>query len=53
MNLANATVVFPVIFLGELPDKTMTALVARATRGWRGWRSGLSADIPQTRSTLT
>ena len=53
MNLAIAAVVFPVIFLGVLPDKTMTASVGLATRGWGGWRGGLPTDIPQTRSTLT
>lgn len=53
MNLAIAAVVFPVIFLGELPEKTMSASVALATRGSCGWRGGLPTDIPQTRSTLT
>ena len=33
MNLAIAAAVFPVIFLGELPDKTMIASVALSTRG--------------------
>jgi len=34
VKIAIAAVVFPVIFLGELPDKTMIASVALATRGW-------------------
>ncbi len=33
MNLAISAAVFPVIFLGELPDKTMIASVALSTRG--------------------
>ncbi|MGH9078358.1 MAG: TMEM165/GDT1 family protein [Acidimicrobiales bacterium] len=33
MNLAVAASVFPVIFLGELPDKTMFASLALAARG--------------------
>lgn len=33
MNLAVAAAVFPVIFLGELPDKTMFASLVMATRG--------------------
>jgi putative Ca2+/H+ antiporter (TMEM165/GDT1 family) len=33
MNLAIALAVFPVIFLGELPDKTMFASLVLATRG--------------------
>jgi Ca2+/H+ antiporter, TMEM165/GDT1 family len=33
VNLAVAAGVFPVIFLGELPDKTMFASLVMATRG--------------------
>ena len=33
MNLAISAAVFPVIFLGELPDKTMIASMALSTRG--------------------
>lgn len=33
MNLAIATTVFPIIFLGELPDKTMFASLALASKG--------------------
>jgi putative Ca2+/H+ antiporter (TMEM165/GDT1 family) len=33
MNLAIAATVFPIIFLGELPDKTMFASLVLATRG--------------------
>jgi len=33
MNLAIAAAVFPVIFLGELPDKTMFASLVMSTRG--------------------
>ncbi len=33
MNLAIALAVYPVIFIGELPDKTMMASLVMATRG--------------------
>lgn len=33
MNLAAALVAFPVVFVGELPDKTMFASLVLATRG--------------------
>jgi putative Ca2+/H+ antiporter (TMEM165/GDT1 family) len=33
MNLLTALTVFPVIFLGELPDKTMVASLVLATKG--------------------
>lgn len=33
MNLAIAAAVFPIIFLGELPDKTMFASLVMSTRG--------------------
>ena len=33
MHLANALAVFPVIFVGELPDKTMFASLVMASRG--------------------
>ncbi|HSS08625.1 MAG TPA: TMEM165/GDT1 family protein [Acidimicrobiales bacterium] len=33
MNLAIAAAVFPVIFIGELPDKTMIASLVMASRG--------------------
>jgi putative Ca2+/H+ antiporter (TMEM165/GDT1 family) len=33
MNLTTAATVFPIIFLGELPDKTMFASLVLATRG--------------------
>jgi len=36
MNLAIAAAVFPVIFLGELPDKTMLASLVLAARGRPG-----------------
>ena len=36
MNLAIAAAVFPVIFLGELPDKTMiaSAALSSSSGGW-------------------
>src|SRR5258708_28418358 len=33
MNLGIAAAVFPIIFIGELPDKTMFASLVLATRG--------------------
>lgn len=36
MNLAIAAAVFPVIFLGELPDKTMIASLVLSTKGRPG-----------------
>ena len=33
MDIAIAAAVFPVIFIGELPDKTMFASLVMATRG--------------------
>jgi len=41
VNLAIAVVVFPVIFLGELLNKTMIASVALATRGWCDWSQAI------------
>ncbi|MBO0808984.1 MAG: TMEM165/GDT1 family protein [Actinobacteria bacterium] len=37
MNLAVIAAVFPVIFLGELPDKTMIASVVMAARSRASW----------------
>ena len=50
MNLAISAAVFPVIFLGELPDKTMIASVALATRGravavWLGAAVAFSVHV--------
>lgn len=50
MNLAIATTVFPVIFLGELPDKTMFASLVLAARGraaatWLGAAAGFSIHV--------
>ena len=45
MNLAVVAAVFPVIFLGELPDKTMFASLVMATRGrpWAVWLGATAA----------
>lgn len=42
MNFAIAAAVYPVIFIGELPDKTMFASLLLASRG-RGWAVWLGA----------
>jgi len=42
MNFAIAAAVYPVIFVGELPDKTMFASLLLASRG-RGWAVWLGA----------
>lgn len=36
MNLAIIAAVFPIIFVGELPDKTMFASLVMSTRGKPG-----------------
>ncbi len=45
VNLAVVAAVFPVIFLGELPDKTMFASLVMATRGrpWAVWLGATAA----------
>jgi Ca2+/H+ antiporter, TMEM165/GDT1 family len=50
MNLAVMAAVFPVIFLGELPDKTMFASLAMATRGrpfavWLGATAAFAVHV--------
>ncbi len=50
MNLAIAASVFPIIFLGELPDKTMFASLVLATRGrplavWLGAASAFVVHV--------
>lgn len=50
MNLAIAAAVFPVIFLGELPDKTMIASVALSARSralpvWLGAAAGFTVHV--------
>ena len=50
MNLALAAAVFPVIFLGELPDKTMFASLVMATRGrpfavWLGATAAFAVHV--------
>ena len=50
MNLAVIAAVFPVIFLGELPDKTMFASVVMATRGrpvavWLGATAAFAVHV--------
>ena len=50
MNLAIAAAVFPVIFLGELPDKTMVASLVMATRGrpfavWLGATAAFAVHV--------
>ncbi len=50
MNLAVAAAVFPVIFLGELPDKTMFASLVMATRGrpfavWLGATAAFAVHV--------
>ena len=50
MNFALAAAVFPVIFLGELPDKTMFASLVMATRGrpfavWLGATAAFAVHV--------
>jgi Ca2+/H+ antiporter, TMEM165/GDT1 family len=50
MNLAVALTVFPIIFIGELPDKTMFASLVLATKGkpgavWVGAAVAFSAHV--------
>ena len=50
MNLAIAAAVFPIIFLGELPDKTMFASLVMATRGrpfavWLGAAAAFTVHV--------
>ena len=50
MNLAVTAAVFPVIFLGELPDKTMFASLVMATRGrpfavWLGATAAFAVHV--------
>jgi Ca2+/H+ antiporter, TMEM165/GDT1 family len=50
MNLAIAAAVFPVIFLGELPDKTMLASLVLAARGrpaatWLGAAAAFAVHV--------
>lgn len=50
MNLAIALAVFPVIFIGELPDKTMFASLVLSTRGrpiavWAGAAAAFTVHV--------
>jgi len=50
VNLAVVAAVFPVIFLGELPDKTMFASLVMATRGrplavWLGATAAFAVHV--------
>ena len=47
MDLSIVAVVFPVIFIGELPDKTMFASLLLATRGrpWQVWLGAAAAFL--------
>lgn len=50
MDLAVAAAVFPIIFLGELPDKTMFASLVMATRGrpavvWLGAAAAFAVHV--------
>jgi putative Ca2+/H+ antiporter (TMEM165/GDT1 family) len=50
VNLAIAVAVFPVIFIGELPDKTMMASLVMATRGkplfvWMGAAAAFTLHV--------
>jgi Ca2+/H+ antiporter, TMEM165/GDT1 family len=47
VNLAISAAVFPVIFVGELPDKTMIASLVLATRGraWPVWLGAAAAFL--------
>ena len=50
MNLAVALAVFPVIFIGELPDKTMFASLVLSTRGrplqvWAGAAAAFTVHV--------
>jgi putative Ca2+/H+ antiporter (TMEM165/GDT1 family) len=50
MNLAIAVTVFPIIFIGELPDKTMFASLVMSTRGrpasvWLGAAAAFTVHV--------
>jgi putative Ca2+/H+ antiporter (TMEM165/GDT1 family) len=47
MNLAIAAAVFPIIFIGELPDKTMFASLVMSSRGrpWAVWLGAAGAFL--------
>src|SRR5262249_59112443 len=47
MNFAIAAAVFPVIFIGELPDKTMFASLVMSSRGrpWAVWLGAAGAFL--------
>jgi putative Ca2+/H+ antiporter (TMEM165/GDT1 family) len=50
VNLAVVATIFPVIFLGELPDKTMLASLVMATRGrpfaiWLGATAAFAGHV--------
>ncbi|MFZ0665592.1 MAG: TMEM165/GDT1 family protein [Acidimicrobiales bacterium] len=50
MNLAIAATVFPIIFIGELPDKTMFASLVMSTRGrpllvWLGAAAAFTVHV--------
>jgi putative Ca2+/H+ antiporter (TMEM165/GDT1 family) len=47
MNLSIFAAVFPLVFLGELPDKTMFASLVLASRGqpWRVWIGAAAAFV--------
>jgi Ca2+/H+ antiporter, TMEM165/GDT1 family len=50
LNLAIAATVFPIIFIGELPDKTMFASLVMSTRGrpvsvWLGAAAAFAVHV--------
>ncbi|MGH9128557.1 MAG: TMEM165/GDT1 family protein [Acidimicrobiales bacterium] len=55
MNLAIAAAVFPVIFLGELPDKTMFASLVMSARGRAGsvWLGAAAAFVVHVSIAVT
>ena len=55
MNVAIAAMVFPIIFLGELPDKTMFASLVMSTRGRPGavWLGAAAAFVVHVAIAVT
>jgi Ca2+/H+ antiporter, TMEM165/GDT1 family len=55
MNLAIAVTVFPIIFIGELPDKTMFASLVMSTRGKPGavWLGAAAAFVVHVAIAVT
>jgi Ca2+/H+ antiporter, TMEM165/GDT1 family len=55
MNLAIAAEVFPIIFVGELPDKTMFASLVMSTRGkpWLVWLGAAGAFVVHAAIAVT